>query len=146
MCRSTCIAMTALVAEEAGVDGDGHSNQSWWRAPDVWLKAAASTTTALGLVTYAVLRVDYGLFYDRFGLKPEDVGLGQAELISQSLAGVVLILIVIFVELVIFAAVLGIWGVLVRAMGKQFLDVARRDGIVAAILLSSVLVGGASAR
>jgi hypothetical protein len=89
-----------------------------------------------------VLRVDYGLFYDRFGLKPEDVGLGQAELISQSLAGVVLILIVIFVELVIFAAVVWIWGVLVGAMGKQFLDVARRNGIVAAILLGSVLVGG----
>jgi hypothetical protein len=130
------------VAEEAGADSDGHDNQSWWRAPGKWLKAAASTTTALGVVTYAVLRVDYALFYDRFGLKPEDVGLGQAELISQSVAGVVLILTVLFVELVFLAGVVWIWGVLLRAMGRQFLDVGRSDGIVAAIMLVLVMLGG----
>jgi hypothetical protein len=138
LCRSTCVAITALVAEEAVANSNGHGNQLWWRAPGVWLKAAASTTTAIGIVTYAVLRVDYALFYDRFGLKPEDVGLGQAELISQSLAGVVLILAVTFVELVILATLVWIWGVLLLAIRTLFGDVARRDGIVAAILLGSL--------
>ena len=100
-----------------------------------------SATTALGVVTYAVLRFDYGLFYDRFGLKPEDVGLGQAELISQSVSGVVLILILFFLELVLLALTVGFLGVLGRETVRAFRDTRRRYGTLAAIQSVAVLIG-----
>jgi hypothetical protein len=124
---------------EAALDR-GPEDRAWWsRAPD-WLKAAASATTALGILTYAVLRVDYALFYDRFGLKPEDVGLGQAELISQSVAGVVVILVLLFVELVLLAVTVTILGLLGRESVRAFRDTRRRYGTLAAVLAPSVLV------
>jgi hypothetical protein len=123
------------VAEEAAADLGTRGSRWSTFAPAEWLKAAVSATTALGIVTYAVLRVDYALFYDRFGLKPEDVGLGQAELISQSLSGVVLMLVLFFVLLVFLFVMMRILGALVRELIRTVRDVQRRDGILAAIFL-----------
>jgi hypothetical protein len=118
---------------EGGETGSRTASLVWWQRPAGWLKAAATTGTALGLVTYSVLRVDYALFYRRFGLRPEDVGLGQAELISQSLSGVVVVLAILFLELLLFGILaLFIWG-LGREIGLEVRDFGRRYGTVAAL-------------
>jgi hypothetical protein len=48
--------------------------------------------TALGLILYGFLRLANSLFYTRLAVKPEEVGLGYAETLSQSAVGVFLVL------------------------------------------------------
>lgn len=49
--------------------------------------------TVAGLVVYGVLRGSYATFYGRFDVEPEEVGLGQTEILAQtSLATLVLVL------------------------------------------------------
>jgi hypothetical protein len=50
-----------------------------------------------GLFLYGALRLDYSLFYGRFGIKPEDVGLGYGEVLSQSVAGLVVYAVILLV-------------------------------------------------
>jgi len=127
------------VAEGEAVNRDDQG-RPWWRtAPAGWLKAAASASTALGLVTYAVLRIDYALFYGRFGLKPEDVGLGQTDLIAQSLSGVLILLAVLFFELLALAASFFFVWVVGRQLWSAVRATRSKYGTVAAVLLFSIL-------
>lgn len=48
----------------------------------------------LGLLFYAVLRIAYSVFYGRFGLSPDDLGLGYVELLLQSIVGTSIVLVV----------------------------------------------------
>jgi hypothetical protein len=50
---------------------------------------------AVGLILAAILRVSYAQFYGRLGVRPEEVGLGSAELLVASLPGTVLVLVLI---------------------------------------------------
>ncbi len=59
-----------------------------WIRQDPWV----AITGGLGLVLYGVLRLAYSMFYANLGLRPEDVGFGYAEILSQSLAGLVVML------------------------------------------------------
>lgn len=140
MRADTFDSRTVAMAEGERPNDDAQGHPRWESAPAGWLKAAASTSTALGLLTYALLRVDYALFYRRFGLKPEDVGLGQAELISQSLSGVVLLLALLFFELLLFALMVLFIGVLGRELGREFRDIRQRYGLLTALLIASTLV------
>lgn len=57
---------------------------------DGWVTGLASAVTALGLLFYAALRIGYSVFYAPLGLQPEDVGLGYADILAQSLVGLIL--------------------------------------------------------
>jgi hypothetical protein len=68
---------------------------------------------------YAVLRLAYAHFYYPFEVEPEEVGLGQFQIISQSLIGLILI----FLGWLTAAAILGIvltlvWGASALLLGK----------------------------
>jgi hypothetical protein len=80
-----------------------------------------------GLFVYGALRLDYSLFYGRFGIKPEDVGLGYGEVLSQSVAG-----------LVAYAVFLLVISVLLRPHG--FIGI-RGTGPIRFFSLRPVLVG-----
>jgi hypothetical protein len=61
--------------------------------------SAAGITSVLvvcAIMLYAVLRIAYSVFYDRYGLRPEDLGLSYADLLAQSAVGIVLLLTVMF--------------------------------------------------
>jgi len=60
-------------------------------------------SSGIGLVFYGVLRLDYSLFYSQLGLRPEDVGLGYSEILTQTLAGLFLTLCVLFVMFFLLA-------------------------------------------
>lgn len=70
-----------------------------------WATDARTVLAALGVVLYAVLRIAYSLFYDSFGLTPDDLGLGYLDLLIQSAVGTVILLIVVFVIAALVAAV-----------------------------------------
>src|SRR5262245_29879349 len=72
-------------------DGASASPVSRWlgRMPDV--RAALAV---LGLLFYAVLRIAYSVFYERFGLSPDDLGLGYVDLLVQSVVGTSIVLVV----------------------------------------------------
>ena len=106
---------------------------SWGSRLVGWVGAVATTTTAVGFLTYIFLRFDYALFYGEFGLKPEDIGLGQAELIAQSLIGVLLMLVVLLTELAFITACVWIIQSLGRAVGRDILEIYRRHGLGGAI-------------
>jgi hypothetical protein len=65
----------------------------------------------LGIVLYAVLRIAYSLFYNNFGLTPDDLGLSYLDLLIQSAVGTVILLMVMFVVAALVVAVyVGIFG------------------------------------
>jgi hypothetical protein len=47
-------------------------------------RASLSATGSLAVIAYVVLRIAAGSFYAGFGVSPEEVGLGQAELLARS--------------------------------------------------------------
>jgi hypothetical protein len=49
-----------------------------------------SVVTVLGLCLYGFLRYVYARFYSPLGVKPEEVGLGYGEILSQSVMGLLL--------------------------------------------------------
>jgi hypothetical protein len=51
---------------------------------------------ALGIVLYAVLRIAYSVFYNHFGLTPDDLGLGYLDLLVQSAVGTVILVMAAF--------------------------------------------------
>jgi hypothetical protein len=57
------------------------------------VKALISSLTIIGLVTYSLLRLAYSVFYDQLGLEPEDVGLGYGGILSQSITGLVFLVV-----------------------------------------------------
>jgi hypothetical protein len=75
----------------------------------------AGILALLALVAYATFRIDYYLFYDRFGLSPEDVGLGYSEGVVQTalislLAAAALVLLAIGALFAVFALVSLLFG------------------------------------
>ena len=48
------------------------------------LKGWLSLSEVFALIFYAVLRLAYLQFYVPFGLRPEDVGIGKTELLTQA--------------------------------------------------------------
>jgi hypothetical protein len=72
-------------------DGADASPASRWleRVPDV-----RAVFAVLGLLFYAVLRIATSVFYGRFGLSPDDLGLGYVELLVQSVVGTSIVLVV----------------------------------------------------
>ena len=59
------------------------------RGIGTWIAANPLTALTLaGLVLYADLRLCAAIFYGRLGTKPEEVGLGYAETVAQSILGV----------------------------------------------------------
>jgi hypothetical protein len=67
--------------------------------------------------TYAVLRLAYAHFYYPFEVEPEEVGLGQFQILSQSLVGVSLI----FLGLLTIAVIPGVLLILVWEAGALLL-------------------------
>lgn len=63
-----------------------------------WIVSNLVTSyTLLGLFIYALLRISYSLFYGRFGVSPEEVGLGFAEILSQAAVGILFVFAIQFV-------------------------------------------------
>jgi hypothetical protein len=77
-----------------------------------WLAThlAASLVAAAGVLLYGVLRVSYARFYGRFDVEPEEVGLGQTEILTQT--GVLL-----FVSVSLAMFLLGILFLIMRTLG-----------------------------
>lgn len=56
---------------------------------------AATATTLVGIVAYSVLRVSYATFYGRFDVEPEEVGLGQTEIITHTILGLIALVLLV---------------------------------------------------
>jgi hypothetical protein len=100
---------------------NGHPIPPDWLG--AWLPHLAAIAGLVGLIAYVVLRIVYATFYDPLGVRPEEVGLGYLELLSQS-AGSVLGLAVWFLLLasvLILAATALIpgWLVIVAVAGPR---------------------------
>lgn len=59
------------------------------------LKDVGILLTVSGLLMYALIRSAYALFYGRLGVEPEEVGLGYAEVLAQSLVGILVFAILV---------------------------------------------------
>jgi hypothetical protein len=82
-----------------------------------WATDARTVLAALGIVLYAVLRIAYSVFYHKFGLTPDDLGLSYLDLLIQSAVGTVILLMAIFV--VTAAAVAVYAGIVTDQYAKQ---------------------------
>ena len=71
---------------------------------------ATASVAIAGAVFYGVLRVSYTNFYARFDVEPEEVGLGQTEIVIQT--GLLLLVSMVFVGVVMGAGFL-----IMKAMG-----------------------------
>ena len=89
-----------------------------------WATDARTVLALLGVVLYAVLRIAYSLFYNNFGLTPDDLGLGYIDLLIQSAVGTVILLVVVFVVATVVALVyvglIGSYPPLLRALWQNF--------------------------
>jgi hypothetical protein len=110
-----------------------------------WPRLTPDIRTALallGLVAYAVLRIAYSVFYNRFGLSPDDLGLSYVDLLVQSAVGTsVLLLLVVAGASILFAELVGvvaIWGDLRRTFKS---DSEPPPGGAVTVLLSLVVLG-----
>jgi hypothetical protein len=66
---------------------------SLWRRVARWcVEHWQVAITITGLITYGYLRLSYDLFYGTFGLRPEDVGLGYADVLAQTVLGLIVFL------------------------------------------------------
>jgi hypothetical protein len=99
--------------------------------------------TALGLILYGLLRLANSLFYDPLAVKPEEVGLGYSETLSQSAVGVFAVLLTslalfgIFLVLLIFG-----WALVRRGAGE---DEGKLDDVLSGVVVVALL-GGAIVR
>jgi hypothetical protein len=73
---------------------------------------AASVFALVAALLYALLRVSYRTFYARFDVQPEDVGLGQTEILTQT--GLFLLVYVLF-----WSGYMVLSYVIFRAMGLR---------------------------
>jgi hypothetical protein len=72
----------------------------------------ATVVTLTGILAYSVLRVSYATFYGRFDVEPEEVGLGQTEIIAHTALA-------LFVSTLIVVAYLVLTYPLWRALGVR---------------------------
>jgi hypothetical protein len=106
-----------------------------WRAPGgLSTPAAAAAIGVLGAITYTLLRAASDQFYAPLGLSPEDVGLGQAELLGRALGAFLLPLIFAVLLLALWAEVVGL-----REFGRA-VDKAQRGRFGAAVSVAGVLL------
>jgi hypothetical protein len=66
------------------------------------VRSAAPPLAIAAAVAYGLLYVAYEQFYRRFGISPADVGIGKTELLSQSIVGPVLLLVLSILVTIIF--------------------------------------------
>ena len=89
-----------------------------------WATDAPTVLAVLGIVLYAVLRIAYSLFYNNFGLTPDDLGLSYLDLLIQSAVGTVILLMVMFVVAAFVVSVyVGMFGQLrmqIRMLWNNF--------------------------
>jgi hypothetical protein len=89
-----------------------------------WATDARTVLAVLGIVLYAVLRIAYSLFYNNFGLTPDDLGLSYLDLLIQSAVGTVILLMVMFVVAALVVSVyVGMFGQLrmqIRMLWNNF--------------------------
>jgi hypothetical protein len=66
----------------------------WFVRAGSWLVAKASSLVPavglIGAIVYGILWLAYSHFYEGLGLRPEDVGLSYADILSRSVSGMVL--------------------------------------------------------
>ena len=97
-----------------------------------WATDARTVLAVLGIVLYAVLRIAYSVFYNSFGLTPDDLGLGYLDLLIQSAVGTIILLLVVFVVAAFAAALyVGMYGgiVEVRSERTRARHVAKTSGL-----------------
>jgi hypothetical protein len=70
-----------------------------------WFSTAGKFAAVAGAVLYGVLRLANSFFYSPLGVKPEEVGLSRAEILAQSVTG---LLIFLGAFLVLFVVCLGV--------------------------------------
>jgi hypothetical protein len=97
--------------------------------------------TALGLILYGLLRLANSLFYDPLAVKPEEVGLGYAETLSQSAVGVLVVLLTSFAVFGIFLVLLIFFWALMRR-GEPGGE-GKLEQLLAAIVVIGILTGTA---
>lgn len=73
----------------------------------------ATVITLVGIFTYSTLRISYSIFYGRFDVDPEEVGLGQSEILLQTAFGLAVFIAVVGV-------VLAVPYILARRVGRAF--------------------------
>jgi hypothetical protein len=96
---------------------------------------ALAIVTVAGVVTYGILRVAYFQFYNNFGLKPEDVGLGYIEVLGQSVTGMIILLLLSSIFLVAFIVIFRIWV----EVGQGFVALIKtRTGKITVLILLAV--------
>lgn len=72
---------------------EGETDRPLWRRAVSWCVTHWQVAiTIAGLITYGYLRLTYDLFYGTFGLRPEDVGLGYADVLAQTVLGLIVFL------------------------------------------------------
>ena len=99
-----------------------------------------SAVTALGLFLYGFLRYVYARFYSPLGVKPEEVGLGYAEILSQSVTGLLLFSALMFLLLLI-GGVLSVTGALLWVgLIRQFASDFRQNRRLALQTLTATAV------
>ena len=77
---------------------------------------AATVVAVAGFIVYVIVRGSYATFYERFDVEPEEVGLGQTQIITHTAW-------LLFVLVVLMGAVLGLGYVILRAVGfRRTLD------------------------
>jgi hypothetical protein len=97
--------------------------------------------TALGLILYGLLRLANSLFYDPLAVKPEEVGLGYAETLSQSAVGVLVVLLTSFAVFGIFLALLIVFWAWTRRGAPS--GEGKREELLAAVVVIAILTGTA---
>jgi hypothetical protein len=83
----------------------------------VWVAANAGISfTIASVLLYGVVRASYAAFYARFGLEPEDVGLGETRMPAQSAIAVAILLAVTAVFAVITRFAFGVFKAMPRRL------------------------------
>jgi hypothetical protein len=95
--------------------------------------------TALGLILYGLLRLANSLFYDPLAVKPEEVGLGYSETLSQSAVGGFAVLMTSFAIFGLFLVLLIFGWALLRRGG--FDSGGKLDDLLTAVVVGALITG-----
>src|SRR4029453_4400750 len=99
------------MAEQADGQPSGQRLSTWLDvAIDVARSISWQTFAALGILAYGVLRIVFGLFYGSFGVRPEEVGYGYADALTQSTAAVLLVVLLALINLHLLSLVYLLWS------------------------------------
>jgi hypothetical protein len=84
----------------------------------------------LAAISYAVLRLAYLQFYYSFMVTPEEVGLGQAELLTQSLVAPLFLLVLTIILVIVLGSLLLVVGVILEHLAKLLSNLRPRLPII----------------